>query len=464
MLHPDIGAGLRHVQPQERHAGVGQSKEFFNRFSGRGEIVEVSDLIDDAHLVSAFGLRAGLIKNNGIFEAIQKAQSAGSTLSWASVEVIDLQKALSVAIQDIAPITLLDLRGKFAPFDPEKSRQKDGLILQTALIAVALFLLILGAYYSNLQDRMARTSFEIEQGKSKHQNELVVEMIPFMKDLPSQDSQNQELGDPSSLSRLAFRDRITAARELDSGIFNDNQTSYALLDEFDHPMDRVIKTVVFGQGAGALAANADAANPSPDAHAAISATKVVLPMNSFENCGVTTDESVPKEVVLQASGQSVDIAKFSNLVREDDKIIGQIRCLIGLSPVEKPSFSPLTRSKSDVELKTSLQFVTAVVLPAIYGMLGAVIYHLRICLNPLRPDPQSIRVLLRIFLAGFAGVASSWFWQPNTSGRIDFAGVSVGVLAAAFLVGYGIDIFFNLLDQLVIVANKATEARVTPKA
>jgi hypothetical protein len=252
-----------------------------------------------------------------------------------------------------------------------------------------------------------------------------------------------DLLDAGALSRDAFRNKVEEARRLAQEIGGDSLLQNRLYVEF------YISVFIYFWKDPAYSA-------SP---AAVLATGNVAPniASTYSSCfpsGIASLSGVPK-----LPSDSAEIKSFrllANLVESDDMLIQGIRCLIGVQGVErrlqKNGYEP-TNASVVVLLKVLVLWL----LPAIYGMLGAVIFHLRICMNPLRPDPETIRVVLRIFLSGFAGVAMCWFWRPNSAGEFEFGGVAIGALAAAFLVGYGIDIFFNLLDRLVTLANKASQ-------
>lgn len=89
------------------------------------------------------------------------------------------------------------------------------------------------------------------------------------------------------------------------------------------------------------------------------------------------------------------------------------------------------------------------VLPALYGALGAALYHMRRVLNPILPNPSPLRVLYRITVSAFAGIVIAWIWAPGPQANEEFQNIGVNLFVVAFLVGYSIDVFFTLLDRLV---------------
>ena len=95
-------------------------------------------------------------------------------------------------------------------------------------------------------------------------------------------------------------------------------------------------------------------------------------------------------------------------------------------------------------------------LPALYGMLGACVYHMRRFLDPMAPNPSWTRTGFRIFLGAFAGIVVVWFWAPGAQKGADQAMMStLSAFTVAFLVGFSIDIFFQALDRLVTKLSQA---------
>jgi hypothetical protein len=104
------------------------------------------------------------------------------------------------------------------------------------------------------------------------------------------------------------------------------------------------------------------------------------------------------------------------------------------------------------------------ILPALFGALGAVIYHLRICLNRLRPDPTFSRALMRIVLGAIAGISFGWFVSPAATSEILGQTLPLGAYTVAFLLGYSVDLFYTLLDKVVMLMSAWVERLGTAKA
>jgi hypothetical protein len=93
--------------------------------------------------------------------------------------------------------------------------------------------------------------------------------------------------------------------------------------------------------------------------------------------------------------------------------------------------------------------LTAYVLPILYALLGAFAYALRALSQEatLRTYVPSNAAFARIIIALIAGLVVGLFNNLTQ-------GVSLSPLAIAFLVGYGVELFFSLLDAFLETLKK----------
>lgn len=89
------------------------------------------------------------------------------------------------------------------------------------------------------------------------------------------------------------------------------------------------------------------------------------------------------------------------------------------------------------------------ILPALYGALGGIMFHMRMILNPLLPNPPLARLIHRIALGALAGMILAWFMAPGTKLGGEVSGIGFSLFTVAFLFGFSLDIFFTILDQFV---------------
>ena len=143
------------------------------------------------------------------------------------------------------------------------------------------------------------------------------------------------------------------------------------------------------------------------------------------------------------SGSTLD--KWTTLFRRE---IDVMRCARTLT--YDPSVQSFGLTSQLDELKRRVGYYALWILPALYGAMGAVMYHMRWVLDPLLPHPSLLRLAHRIVLGALAGIVLGWFYSPGTaiSDAADRVGFSLFVVA--FFFGFSLDIFFALLDRLVI--------------
>ncbi|HMQ93377.1 MAG TPA: hypothetical protein PKA33_07195 [Amaricoccus sp.] len=442
----------------------------------------LGDLLDDARLVASFGQRAGVLRESGLFEALHRADAAPQ-LDWSSEEVIDLQREMNSAVVAIRPVTLVDLKNGFDPF---RRAAKDGQggrnWLRITLMVLAALLTLTCGYFTIWQKRASDVLMELAAGKAESQRAIVEELLPLVDQFKATGSP-PDLDDAGSLTRAAFRQKMEDAQRIALDIVVDTRRYNQTLESFN-PFNRVIdpiKRIVSPPPPEGTRQAPPIQQDNGETAAQLVASKEEAPVLPVEAM-----PSLPKWLEayghclgISASGPTANIVNtaevpdprgtfhFGELVATDVELIQQVRCLVGLQDIE--SRNSQNRITDPQDMRDWVDTLSNWILPSLYGMLGAVIYHLRVCLNPLRPDPKPVQAAMRVFLGGFAGVAIAWFWGPSVINGLAISEVSpseltdvsltahnqvsLTALTVAFLVGFGIDVFFSLLDRLVTVFN-----------
>ncbi|ESX49458.1 hypothetical protein X762_12995 [Mesorhizobium sp. LSHC426A00] len=138
--------------------------------------------------------------------------------------------------------------------------------------------------------------------------------------------------------------------------------------------------------------------------------------------------------------------KFADLTKDYNFSLAYLSCY------EHFYFLPNGTPRLD-ELKVRLEKILDPyafwILPGIYGALGALIFHLRMFLNPLLPNPAAFRIIHRVVLGSLAGMILAWFWLPDTTVGSQIASVGFGLFSLAFIFGFSLDVFFAMLDRFV---------------
>lgn len=96
------------------------------------------------------------------------------------------------------------------------------------------------------------------------------------------------------------------------------------------------------------------------------------------------------------------------------------------------------------------------VLPLLYGALGAAVFVIRTLSVQARDrlfrTEALVSLVLRVFLGMISGLAIGWFWNQSPAGATTPGALTTSTLspfALAFVAGYGVELFFALLDKIV---------------
>ena len=76
------------------------------------------------------------------------------------------------------------------------------------------------------------------------------------------------------------------------------------------------------------------------------------------------------------------------------------------------------------------------------------IYFLRLMVDPAEPNPRINRIVHRVALAALAGVIAGWFWEPAFGTNSEFQAAGLGLFTFAFIIGFSIEIFFSLWQDI----------------
>jgi hypothetical protein len=96
-------------------------------------------------------------------------------------------------------------------------------------------------------------------------------------------------------------------------------------------------------------------------------------------------------------------------------------------------------------------------LPLLYGALGAMVFVVRTLSMQARDrlfrKEAQISLVLRVFLGTISGLAIGWFWNQDTASTATAGGAmslsTLSPFALAFIAGYGVELFFALLDKII---------------
>ncbi len=422
----------------------------------------LAELLADAKLVAAHGARTGtLAADSGLFVATAAA-AAQPQLDWSSPEAARLQAELAAALRQIRPVSLHDLKSGWRA-DVEATgpgRRLFGWARRTVVLGLTLAVMWLCANLTVWQQKATSLIAEMSQNKAALQEAAFDEMLLLISGF-SQAFDDGDMADSAGAAARALRDKEREIERLELSMAYD-ELRYTELRE-DYFLDDWLA------GAAALAEPAAWRAAYDRTRAALglcpecaeeARPRVILddlPMSALLHEVQRRYESSAYEPAPCApaspAGGAADPAKVAAVIGSGDPVlvfkalhddyvdeVNQIKCLFQLQNVvavddEDRRFKGKIR---DIAAVAQLRDVYATwLLPAFYGMLGALIYHLRVYL-----------------LGGFAGIAIGWFWVPQSGAAPTVPELPVTGMALAFLVGFSIDVFLGFLDRLVTLMNR----------
>jgi hypothetical protein len=111
-----------------------------------------------------------------------------------------------------------------------------------------------------------------------------------------------------------------------------------------------------------------------------------------------------------------------------------------------------------VEAEYILQMMSQLVLPVVYGFMGAAVFLVRKISREYSRESLSessvVDFRLRFFLGGVAGLAIAWFLAPSTEQLAGAASTSLRTFAnlsplvMSFVGGYAVDLVFSVIDRV----------------
>ncbi|ORE97251.1 hypothetical protein [Aurantimonas sp. 22II-16-19i] len=393
-------------------------------------------LQQDALLVVNFGLKSGKLDDDGLSTAIAKV-AARPDIDLAAPEALALQHEFRLALQKIQPVTLIDLQRGFDPFARSSdgkpvpvARTRFAFVSKTAFIVGALLLAFLCAYYTSWQreaDKLFAAMAELEGERATAILDEIVFTAHGAKNLFDLDA--ADAGQNSAVA--ALNERIEALRRYDSVVGAAAAKSASLMQDFN-----VFQRVSYSVMSLARLFGDDG--------------RLSLPQG---DCGLFT---------APAAGRVIEIAAKSSIEVFADGIDKMkyarylIRCKIGLAASDSQYSLIQSFITGNVDSIRALYPVVAQwILPALYGSFGAIMYFMRIFIAPTYPDPAASVVVFRVILAAFTGIFVVWFMTPSVLGDAGIVSLSFGSLFLAFIFGFSIDIFYDILDKLARTAGHA---------
>ena len=406
---------------------------------------ELTDLIADARLVLAYAARTGRLPSKSLAEAVAHASSGPADNTSTEDRFMALTSALNESMRGIAPITLYDLGSKYQPYPSSKG----GRFKRIAFSILAVVLVVVTAYYTQVYSQVNSILLALRDIQTQNATDKAERLFRFTlkhhQDLFSLTEKKAQIGkqgqgEKKDEEEIIFEPYLKFY--LDLLRLNDQLSTYiplslAITSEIAHPLSTIYSLV-----------RSDEAD--------------VTLLNQLDYRGGNYDppeakKDQPSEVKKDQPPLVQDKAKNDDAVPVDKKLINKQLQLTGfLFSLGLYNFSPSISNYISTQIYECQKLSSILgiwMLPALYGLLGAVVFQMRAILDPLIPDPPLERLLIRFSLGVLAGVSISWLFASTPGATpaklFEAQSVNTTLFGVSFLLGFSIDVFFSLLDRAV---------------
>lgn len=392
----------------------------------------LENLIRDAELVAEVGNELDRIRDVNLFQSIARARSAVDSHSIDPQTVVSLHQALRIALAEILPVTMVDLRQGWRPFREDRTFRWSTLLFA----AFSLVLLITTSYMTQVYHKagvLYETTVALQNDKGSEQAIRLYDMLK-----KNQGSLIGALkGSNDDTLREAFYKALYDLESLNSKNSSYYQTANESLAELS--LGRKIMETVTNP---VNVASSFFADNDP-----VGVEKSYYDLANQGKYGPVGTEHVP--IAAAPLDRVTSSANISTLDSDISDHIAEMRNVVAKLGVGIDPLAPVDYSLYLFSFQQGLSLFGLWILPGLYGTLGAVIFLMRRILDPSLPSPTWLRFPFRILLGGFAGIIVVWLIGPDITSTVQPKFASLGLFGVAFIVGYSTDMLFLMLDRIV---------------
>jgi hypothetical protein len=426
-----------------------------DKMAGR-PILDAVQLLHDLRLAVGYAARAGVLVDASVIETLKGADNALS--AGQTPDVYTLVPALNSVGHSIEPMTLADLESGRDPFLPDNRRRAGRLLLM--LTAFALLILLLIGYSMNAlqaEQQVLRDIAQIQELQPQLKLTSLRKLAEYDQPLSSHtglyDEYHSKAADLREISSRMSATYASAAQACQRPLIVPLPWSSNCDNRFEVQSDvggslslleklRSAVTTIPPATAGAAKASQTSAAIPPTAPTAEAKDKG----SAAPIAGAFCAEDGAGNMLLPVEAASYPKWMKDILADYLSDFCFQLKILSpsGEGTMLSESFDQLSflpRIREKVALRTVW------LLPFLYGLLGSAVYLMRNSSNVRTPAMNWLATAMRLSLGGVAGIVIGWFSGEASSSIASTATLSIP-FALAFLMGYGIDVLFSLLDRL----------------
>lgn len=387
----------------------------------RAPILDTAILVDSLRRAVTYAATAGLLKDGSVLDSLRDADAALAAGREPDARALTL--ALNQVAADIAPMTLTDLNFGRDPLSPDNQRRSR--MQQLVLTVFALLILAHVGYFMHslrLEQAVVQTLEAIQQQRPQQKLVALRKMAQYDK----------PLGAPSALHDQ-YHERVAEMIGLNNRLMSAYVAAVQAASTPLFPADLLWRRV-----SEAWAARS---NAQPPPVATDAAAEAALPADHALCEEADGGFRLPEEAVRYPQWMQLVLADSLSDFCFQLKVFSPG----GGGALIHQSLSQLSEVPS-IQEKVALR--ADWFLPFFFGLLGATLSMMRALGNIRLPAMTVFSILMRIALGGVAGIAIGWFSVGAGSGPIHASSVISLPFVLAFVVGYGIDALFAVLDRL----------------
>lgn len=449
------------------------------------ELASAAEILSDARRIAAFGLRSGKLQDDRLFTLIAKIEAAMAANPQAAdhIEVLAPLVAEMPRVQRaIAPMTLKELR-KVDPFAMRRERRSEVWNRRVRFGLATVAVVVLGVLGCLLvwQNRASAVIADYALDHSGRFEAAMIDLVVMTERFRESTTDTKVSALELSAMGQKMNEATTALTRVNANAvlaerlnatfpylglwrWNDLAAEITSKPYSATPGPEVLEASAPGAGAGSAQAAPVTEGAGPGATAG-SGEQADSPLAI--NC-LTEDaagQNLETLMTVVRQGDSSSARAFGASVNLYYAVRQMIDCVTGVGQM-KLSLTheqrPWATQDPEGNLTTKLMVTTSILIPALMGVLGSLIFHFRVYMDPLRPDIPLQRIVLRVFLGGFAGMATYFLLSKDALLSPDAEATGLAGLAIPFILGFSIDVFFRLLDRLVQQMNRWVDGIGTP--
>ena len=390
----------------------------------------VLELISDAKLVASVVIRSGRLHNPKFLPDLAALQSAQRTGAPSPVLIVALQKSLNGAIGDMAPITLADLRSGWTPHDARRTG-----VAGIAFVFIAAAFMVATLYVMHVYNQAVSVQAALVEVRNSKPPEKFVRLYDLVR------------SDESGLQNSIKKGNTGVIMEAFYKLFFDLRSAEEVLSAYDRLLDEVTAETerIAGTVVSVLPFLSAITGPRKSCtQIAAEQQKTFATLPPLDAATIAKATEAKRVVTDVPAPETADESKMIDDMNKDSSVRLKFGRSMGWTRISP--YADQCMAERLFRLQAQLTLFGTWLLPGLFGMLGAFVFHMRRYLSTAVPNPNWLHVVYRVALGAFGGILVVALFYPSAPKGTEMVFTTSSAFAVAFLVGYSLDIFFMIID------------------